>query len=88
MGHSSAQWRRAGRSRCFVKDRGDLVAELTDVRRFASEWESRERELRLGNKAAIDDYEAHGRITEGTREVLLDAIYAAWKIDIVPASRV
>ena len=67
----------------LVKDRGDLVAELTDVRRFASEWEKAASvELRLGNKAAIDDYEAHGRITEGTREVLLDAIYAAWKIDI------
>ena len=66
-----------------VKDRGDLVAELTDVRRFSSEWEKAASiELRLGNKAAIDDYEAHGRITEGTREVLLDAIYAAWKNDV------
>ena len=67
----------------LVKDRGDLVAELTDVRRFTSEWEKAASiELRLGNKAAIDDYEAHGRITEGTREVLLDAIYAAWKNDV------
>jgi conjugative relaxase-like TrwC/TraI family protein len=67
----------------LVKDRGDLVAELTDIRRFSSEWEKAASiELRLGNKAAIDDYEAHGRITEGTREVLLDAIYAAWKNDV------
>ena len=67
----------------LVKDRGDLVAELTDIRRFASEWEKAASiELRLGNKAAIDDYDAHGRITEGTREVLLDAIYAAWKNDV------
>jgi ATP-dependent exoDNAse (exonuclease V) alpha subunit len=67
----------------LVKDRGDLVAELTDVRRFTSEWEKAASiELRLGNKAVIDDYEAHGRITEGAREVLLDAIYAAWKKDI------
>ncbi|MGO9150085.1 MAG: MobF family relaxase [Acidimicrobiales bacterium] len=67
----------------LVKDRGDLVAELTDVRRFASEWEKAASiELRLGNKTAIDDYEAHGRITEGTREVLLDALYAAWKNDV------
>ena len=66
----------------LVKDRGDLVPELTDVRRFASEWEKAASiELRLGNKAAIDDYEAHGRITEGDRELLLGAIYAAWKND-------
>jgi ATP-dependent exoDNAse (exonuclease V) alpha subunit len=67
----------------LVKDRGDLVPELTDVRRFASEWEKAASiELRLGNKAAIDDYEAHGRITEGDRELLLGAIYAAWKNDV------
>jgi conjugative relaxase-like TrwC/TraI family protein len=67
----------------LVKDRGDLVAELTDIRRFTSEWEKAASiELRLGNKAVIDDYDAHGRITEGDREVLLDAIYAAWKNDV------
>jgi len=67
----------------LVKDRGDLVAELTDVRRFASEWEkAASMEFRQGNKTVIDDYEAHGRIREGTREVLLDAIYAAWKNDV------
>jgi conjugative relaxase-like TrwC/TraI family protein len=67
----------------LVKDRGDLVAELTDVRRFSSEWEKAASiELRSGNKAAIDDYDAHGRITEGDRESLLDAIYAAWKKDV------
>jgi hypothetical protein len=67
----------------LVKDRGDLVAELTDVRRFTSEWEKAASiELRLGNKAAIHDYETHGRITEGTWEVLLDTIYAAWKNDV------
>ncbi len=67
----------------LVKDRGDLVAELTDVRRFTSEWEKAASiELRLGSKSAIDGYEAHGRITEGTREVLLDAIYTAWKKDV------
>jgi hypothetical protein len=67
----------------LVKDRGDLVAELSDVRRFSSEWEKAASiELRQGNKAVIDDYEAHGRITEGSREVLLEAIYAAWKKDV------
>ncbi len=67
----------------LVKDRGDLVAELSDVRRFRSQWEKAASiELRHGNQAVIDDYEAHGRITEGTRAVLLDAIYAAWKNDV------
>jgi hypothetical protein len=67
----------------LVKDRRDLVPELTDVRRFRSEWEKAASiELRQGNQAVIDDYEGHGRITEGTREVLLDAIYAAWKNDV------
>ena len=67
----------------LVKDRGDLVPELSDVRRFTAEWEKASSiELRLGNKTAIDAYEAHGRITEGTREMLLDAIYTAWKKDV------
>jgi conjugative relaxase-like TrwC/TraI family protein len=64
----------------LVKDRGDLVPELTDVRRFNSEWEKAASvELRAGNTSAIDSYEAHDRVTSGDRESLLDAIYAAWK---------
>ena len=67
----------------LVKDRDDLVPELTDVRRFNSEWEKAASvELRAGNTSAIDAYEAHGRVTGGDRESLLDAIYAAWKADV------
>ena len=67
----------------LAKDRGDLVPELTDVRRFTQGWEKRASvEMRLGREGAIDAYEAHGRITEGDRETLLDAIYAAWKADV------
>ena len=67
----------------LVKDRGDLVPELTDVRRFNSEWEKAASvELRAGNTSAIDAYEAHDRVTGGDRESLLDAIYAAWKADV------
>jgi hypothetical protein len=67
----------------LVKDRGDLVPELTDVRRFNSEWEKAASvELRAGNTSAIDSYEAHDRVTGGDRESLLDAIYAAWKADV------
>jgi hypothetical protein len=67
----------------LVKDRGDLVPELTDVRRFNSEWEKAASiELRAGNTSAIYAYEAHDRVTSGDRESLLDAIYEAWRADV------
>jgi conjugative relaxase-like TrwC/TraI family protein len=67
----------------LVKDRGDLVPELTDIRRFSSEWEKAASvELRAGNTSAIEVYEAHDRVTSGDRESLLAAIYAAWKADV------
>jgi predicted transcriptional regulator len=67
----------------LVKDRGDLVPELTDVRRFNSEWEKAASvELRAGNTSAIDAYEAHDRVASGDRESLLDGVYAAWKADV------
>ena len=67
----------------LVRDRGDLVAKLSDVRRFDAEWEkAASTELRLGNRAAVDAYEAHGRITVGDRVSLLNAIYATWKKDV------
>jgi conjugative relaxase-like TrwC/TraI family protein len=67
----------------LVKDRGELVAELSDVRRFESAWEKAASiELRLGNSTAIASYEANGRIKAGERQELLDAIYAAWRSDV------
>ncbi|HLN05009.1 MAG TPA: MobF family relaxase, partial [Acidimicrobiales bacterium] len=67
----------------LVKDRGDLVPELTDIRRFSSEWEKAASiELRAGNTSAIAAYEARDRVMCGDRESLLDAIYAAWKADV------
>ena len=67
----------------LVKDRGDLVPELTDIRRFDSEWEKAASvELRAGNTSAVHAYKAHGRVTSGERDVLLDAIYTAWKADV------
>ena len=66
----------------LVKDRGDLVPELTDIRRFTSSWEkTASAQLRTGDISSIEAYEMHGRITEGTREELLDSIYKAWKSD-------
>jgi conjugative relaxase-like TrwC/TraI family protein len=67
----------------LVKDRGDLVPELTDIRRFNSQWEKAASiELRAGSTWAIEAYETHDRVTSGDRESLLDAIYAAWKADV------
>jgi conjugative relaxase-like TrwC/TraI family protein len=67
----------------LARGRGDLAPELTDVRRFVDEWEKVATvELRLGRESIIDTYSAHGRITEGDRETLLGAVYAAWQADI------
>jgi len=67
----------------LARGRGDLAPELTDVRRFAAEWEKTATvELRLGRESIVDTYAAHGRITEGDRETLLGSVYAAWKSDI------
>jgi hypothetical protein len=81
--HQMSSVEAGGAFSLLVKDRGDLVAELTDVRRFNSEWEKAASvELRAGNTSAIYAYEAHDRVTSGDRESLLDAIYAAWKADV------
>lgn len=64
-------------------DRGDLAPRLDEVRRFADEWEKiASLDLRLGRPQAIDAYQAHGRITGGNRDELLEAVHQAWKTDI------
>ena len=66
----------------LAQDRGDLVPELTDVRRFDAPWEKTATvQLRLGSEDAIDAYLAHGRVVEGTCDEMLDALFAAWKLD-------
>jgi conjugative relaxase-like TrwC/TraI family protein len=66
-----------------ARDRGDLAPRLAEVRRFAEAWEKvASVELRLGNPAAIDAYEDHGRIESGGREAMLDALYLGWKEDV------
>ncbi|GAB3767767.1 conjugative relaxase-like TrwC/TraI family protein [Microlunatus parietis] len=58
------------------------VPELTDVRRFAATWEKRASlALRHGNGAVLDTYEEHGRLHDGGLDVMLDAVYAAWRTD-------
>jgi AAA domain len=67
----------------LVADRDGHAPELSEVRRFANMWEKKASiALRAGDPAAIDTYHAHGRIIDGGREELLDALYQAWSNDI------
>jgi conjugative relaxase-like TrwC/TraI family protein len=67
----------------LARDRGHLVPELSDVRRFRHDWEKTASvELRLGQDNALDAYEAHGRIVSGNREEILDALYHSWRLDV------
>lgn len=67
----------------LVRDRGATAPGLTDVRRFQAEWEKNASLLlRAGDDEAIDAYEMHGRIIEGSRDELLDTVYRAWKNDV------
>ena len=71
-----------GMFRTLVRDRGEDAPTLADVRRFKAAWE-KEASLgvRLGTNAALSTYVAHGRVRDGTRDDMLDALYDAWKID-------
>ncbi len=60
----------------------DQVPELTDVRRFANEWEkTASLGLRHGRSDALDAYDEQGRLVEGDAETMLDTIYEAWRAD-------
>jgi conjugative relaxase-like TrwC/TraI family protein len=66
----------------LVRDRDGRAPELTDVRRFNHGWEKvASVELREGSETVIDAYVAHDRITDGSRDQMLAALYAAWKHD-------
>jgi conjugative relaxase-like TrwC/TraI family protein len=67
----------------LVADRDGPAPELSGVHRFAAEWEKTASvALRAGDPAAIDAYQTHGRITAGSRDDLLGALYSAWLKDI------
>lgn len=58
------------------------VPELTDVRRFANEWEkTASLGLRHGDTDALDEYQERGRLAGGDAETMLDSIYEAWRAD-------
>ena len=81
-GRNSTAVDAGGMFRALVTDR-DHVPELSEVRRFRSEWE-RQASLRLrtGDDTAIDAYLAHGRISDGPRDELLEGLYLGWRADI------
>ena len=71
-----------GAFRLLVTDRPD-APELVDVRRFRHEWErSASLALRNGRPTAVDTYLEHGRVADGDRDAMLEAIYQAWRADI------
>lgn len=72
-----------GAFRMLVRDRADLVPELSEVRRFTNAWEKKASlGLRTGDTDVLDAYESHDRIEGGTRAEMLDRLYQAWRSDI------
>jgi ATP-dependent exoDNAse (exonuclease V) alpha subunit len=70
-----------GAFRLLVTDRAD-APELVDVRRFRREWErTASLALRHGLPAAAYPYFHHGRVHDGDRDTMLDAMYQAWRAD-------
>jgi hypothetical protein len=66
----------------LVRDRDGLAPALSDVCRFTHIWEKEASvELRAGSPDAVDAYAAHGRISEGSRDEMLNALYLEWKED-------
>ncbi len=72
-----------GMFRALIHDRGTHIAELEDVRRFTNDWEKdASLRLRRGQDDVIEVYDAHGRISSGTREELIAELYGRWKEDV------
>jgi len=71
----------AGGALELLADRGHSH-ELRALWRFRHRWEAgATRLLRHGDPVALDAYDAHGRITDGAAEAMLEAAYAAWQAD-------
>ena len=66
----------------LARDRGDLVPELSGVRRFREPWErAASVRLRVGDTNILDTYDQHDRIRDGDHKAMLDAAYTAWRTD-------
>jgi conjugative relaxase-like TrwC/TraI family protein len=71
-----------GMFRTLVRERGEDAPTLADVRRFKAAWEKEAGlGVRRGTSSALATYATHGRISHGTRDEMLDALYTAWKAD-------
>jgi conjugative relaxase-like TrwC/TraI family protein len=71
-----------GMFRTLVRDRGEEAPTLADVRRFKAAWEKEAGlAVRNGTSSALATYATHGRIADGTRDEMLDALYTAWRTD-------
>lgn len=72
-----------GMFHALIQDRGPGVPELEDVRRFTNAWEKdASLSLRRGQRDVIEVYDAHDRVSSGTREELIAELYGRWKQDI------
>lgn len=70
-----------GAFRLLVTDRDD-APELVDVRRFRHEWEAAASlAVRDGEPTAAQPYLHHGRVQDGDRDTMIEAIYQAWRTD-------
>lgn len=60
------------------------AVELTSLHRFHNPAEATATlGLRTGDTTALDFYQAHGRIAGGSRQAMSDAVYDAWKADML-----
>ncbi|MGH9011053.1 MAG: ATP-dependent DNA helicase, partial [Acidimicrobiia bacterium] len=67
-----------GLFRLLVTD--SRAAELHDVRRFIHAWEAKASlALRDGDDSVLRDCEAHGRISGGSREDMIDDAFSTWR---------
>ena len=75
-----AQLQAVGRGGLFAELCATVpVHELARIHRFTQPWEAAaSTRLRAGDPAALDDYQAHGRIHAGTLDDHVAAIAAAW----------
>jgi len=72
----------AGGAFALLVDRRADAPELTDLHRFAHDWEKTATlQLRAGNVEAIAAYARHDRIREGATEEMIDTAYQAWRAD-------
>lgn len=71
----------------LTRERDDTPT-LTEVRRFAQEWErAASLRLRIGDDSVLHEYAAEDRIAQGGYHAMVDAAYAAWKTDAAAGLR-